>query len=135
MGVSLLSKTHPQFMEYSNGSVMHTSTRACFLYFLYNPSMSLFNSKNFFIYLSPLFFTCIQQLTCTCSFVDYISHFISSFTYLLKYTSKKGLELIRLLTMELCSIKNKMCVAGSRNVLCNINAGSITSPSTVLLGT
>ena len=37
-------------------SVMHTSIRACFLCFFYNPYMSLFNSKNFFIYLSPLFF-------------------------------------------------------------------------------
>ena len=45
--------------------------------------------------------------------LDYISNFISSFTY-------QGLELMRLLTVELCSIK--MCVAGSRSVLCNINA-------------
>ena len=30
---------------------MHTSIRACFLYFFYNPYMSLFNSKDFFIYL------------------------------------------------------------------------------------
>ena len=29
-------------------SVMHTSIRACFLCFFYNPYMSLFNSKNFF---------------------------------------------------------------------------------------
>ena len=57
VGVSLLSKTHSLFMSHSNGSVMHTSIRACFLYFFYNPYMSLFNSKNFFhLLVSTLFY-------------------------------------------------------------------------------
>ena len=48
MGVSLHSKTHPLFIKYSNmmaqaHSVMHITIRACFLYFFYNPYMSLFN--------------------------------------------------------------------------------------------
>ena len=41
VGVSLLSKTHSLFMSHSNDSVMHTSIRACFLYFFYNPYISL----------------------------------------------------------------------------------------------
>ena len=59
VGVSLHSKIHPLFMKYSNG----TSTQChayqypslfpvLFLQSLYVP----FNSRNFFIYLSPLFF-------------------------------------------------------------------------------
>ena len=41
MGVSLHSKIHPLFMYHSNGSVMHTSIRACFVRFFYNPYISL----------------------------------------------------------------------------------------------
>ena len=36
-----------------------------------------------------------------------------------KYTSKEGLELFRLLTMELCFLK--ICVTGSRSALCNMH--------------
>ena len=95
---------------------MHTSIRACLLYFFYNPYkiMSLFNSKNFFIYLSPLFFYLRPA-----NFMLIISYMyihdslqtiaaLYSFTYKCtcsKYTSK-GLELFGLLTMELCFIKN-----------------------------
>ena len=45
-----------------------------------------------------------------------------SFTYKCtcsKYTSKEGLELFRLLTMELCFVKK--CVTGTRSALCNIH--------------
>ena len=65
VGVSLHSKIHPLFMKYSNG----TSTQ-CHAY--QYPSLfrvlflqSLFNSKNFFIYLSPLFF---YLFSCLASF-------------------------------------------------------------------
>ena len=44
----------------------------------------------------------------------------------IKYTSKKGLELMRLLTVELCSINKCVLQDLYRSVLCNINAGSIT---------
>ena len=121
MGESLLSKIHPQFMEHSNGSVMHTSTQACFLYFFYNPSLSLFNSKNT---CHHSFFTCIGKLHVHAPFRLY-QQLYQSFTYCsIKYTSKKGLEFMRLLTVELCSIKKS--VLQDLYVLCNINAGSIT---------
>ena len=45
-----------------------------------------------------------------------------SFTYKCtcsKYTSKEGLELFGLLTMELCFIKK--CVTESRSALCNMH--------------
>ena len=58
VGVSLHSKIHPLFMKYSNGR----STQ-CHAY--HYPSLfpvlflqSLYVLYNFFIYLSPLFFTC-----------------------------------------------------------------------------
>ena len=60
VGGSLDSKTHPLFMKYSKAqahSVMHTTIRACFLCFFYNPYMSLFNSKNFS-------FTCNIHIGC-----------------------------------------------------------------------
>ena len=45
VGVSLHSKTRPLFIKYKimaqAHSFMHTSIRACFLYFSYNPYMSL----------------------------------------------------------------------------------------------
>ena len=37
----------------------------------------------------------------------------------LKYTSKEGLELLRLLTINGVLLHKKMCVAGSRIALCN----------------
>ena len=41
-------KLHPLFIKYSISAqyYVHTSIRACFLFFFYNPYMSLFNSKN-----------------------------------------------------------------------------------------
>ena len=116
--MSLLSKIHSLFMSHSNGSVMHTSIRACFLYFFYNPYMSLFNSKNFFIYLSPLFFYLRPANFMLIISYMYIHNIIHDSLqtiatlylqmYLFKYTSKEGLELFRLLTMELCFV-TKMC--------------------------
>ena len=65
VGVSLHSKIHPLFMKYSNG----TSTVSCIpvselvscAFSTIPIYMSLFNSKNFFIHLSPLFnlFSCL----------------------------------------------------------------------------
>ena len=43
---------HCSCMQHSNGSVMHTSIRACFLCFFYNPYMSLFNFS----------FTCVTMI-------------------------------------------------------------------------
>ena len=128
MGVSLLSKTHPQFMEHSNGSVMHTSTHAGLFPVLFLQICPFLIQRIFSFTCLHSFFTCIQQITCTCFFKDYISNFISSFTYTcpIKYTSKKGLELMRLLTVELCSIKKCVLHGLYRSVLCNINAGSFT---------
>ena len=64
MGVSLHSKIHPLFMKYSNGTSTQCHAyqyiRACFLCFFYNPYMSLFNSKNFFIYYNNVTsYTCV----------------------------------------------------------------------------
>ena len=61
------------------------------------------------------FFTCIQQL---------FSYSLqsTSFTYKCtcsKYTSKEGLELFRLPTMELCFVKK--CITGSRSAQCNMH--------------
>ena len=41
-------------------SVMHTSIRACFLCFFYNPYMSFFNSKNFSFTCLHFFLTCFH---------------------------------------------------------------------------
>ena len=41
---------------------MHTTIRACFLCFFYNPYMSLFNSKNFFIYLYNIEFLVTRDI-------------------------------------------------------------------------
>ena len=48
-------------MEHSNGSVMHASIQACFLYFFYNPYnyMSLFNYFHLCIPASKLVFPII----------------------------------------------------------------------------
>ena len=69
----------------------------------------------FHLLVSTLFLLASSKLhVATCFFKDYnISATLSAAlpTCPIKYTSKKGLELMRLLTVELCSIK--MCVAGS----------------------
>ena len=44
----------------------------------------------------------------------------------LKYTSNKDLELMRLLTVELCSIKKNVCCRIFRSVLHKINVGPIS---------
>ena len=50
------------------------------------------------------FFTCIQQITCSYMLLCGLYQQLYLQLYL-KYTSKRGLELMRLLTVELCSIK------------------------------
>ena len=103
MGASL-------FMYHSNGSVMHTRIRACFLYFFYNPYKSLFNSlvSTFFNLHSAYFmnndyylYTCIYMSMILCRHNIIAALAIPTCS---KYTSKEGLELLRLLTMELCFV-------------------------------
>ena len=57
-------------MVHSNGSVMHTNTQACFLYFFY---MSLFNSKIIYLfYVAGHFTQCLYIHTiCTTVFVTF----------------------------------------------------------------
>ena len=50
VGVSLHFKTHSMFMKYSKGTSTQRYAYHCFLCFFYNPYMSLFNSKHFFIH-------------------------------------------------------------------------------------
>ena len=74
------------------------------------------SSKNFFIY----FFTCIQQLFSI--YIFFADHRSTSLTYKCtcsKYTSKEGLELFRLPTMELCFVKK--CITRSRSAQCNMH--------------
>ena len=66
------------------------------------------------------FFTCIQQLFSI--YIFFADHRSTSFTYKCtcsKYTSKEGLELFRLPTMELCFVKK--CITGSRSAQCNMH--------------
>ena len=51
VGVSLLSKTHPLFMDHSNGSVMQTSNPGLFPVLFYDPYRSMV----------PFSFTCVYQ--------------------------------------------------------------------------
>ena len=49
---------------------MHTTIRACFLCFFYNPYMSLFNSKNFFILILCMrMCVCVYVCVCVCVYV------------------------------------------------------------------
>ena len=65
VGVSLHFEIHPLFMKYSiiaqAHSVMHTSIRACFLCFFYNPYMSLF--RIFYLLVSTLFLLIFMFIT------------------------------------------------------------------------
>ena len=68
------------------------------------------------------FFTCIQQhFSYMCIYIFFADHSSTSFTYKCtcsKYTSKKGLKLFRLPTMELCFVKS---ITGSRSAQCNMH--------------
>ena len=91
-----------------------------------NPSMPLFNSKNVFIYLSLLFFYLHPANFMLIISYMYIHKHDSLQTIAAlalptcsKYTSKEGLELLKLLTMELCFVKKKCYRIWS--ALCNMH--------------
>ena len=58
---------------------------------------------------STLFLLASSNFLATCIYIFFADHSSTSFTYKCtcsKYTSKEGLELFRLPTMELCFVKN-----------------------------
>ena len=105
MWVCLCFTIHINCSRSSNGSVMHTSIRACCLYFFYNPYMSL------------LIFTCLHSFLLASSKLR-----INNYMYMILcrpyqhqlylpskvHVHKEGLELLRLLTVELGSVE--ICV-------------------------
>ena len=79
--------------------------------------MSLYNSKNFSFTCLHSVFTCIQQISC------HIHDSVQTITALalpipvLKYTSKEGLDLLRLLTINGALLRKK-CVLQDLGLPC-----------------
>ena len=76
----------------------------------------------FHLLVSTLFLLASSNFLATCIYIFFADHSSTSFTYKCtcsKYTSKEGLELFRLPTMELCFVKK--CITGSRSALCNMH--------------
>ena len=72
---------------------------------------------------STLFLLASSNFLATCIYIFFADHSSTSFTYKCtcsKYTSKEGLELFRLPTMELCFVK-KLMYTGSRSAQCNMH--------------
>ena len=76
----------------------------------------------FHLLVSTLFLLASSNFLTTCIYIFFADHSSTSFTYKCtcsKYTSKEGLELFRLPTMELCFVK--ICITGSRSAQCNMH--------------
>ena len=122
--MSLLSKTHSQ-------TVSSCSTVMALLYIPVSELVCCTFSTILIcpfliqrIYLSPrsLFLLASSNFLATCIYILFADHSSTSFTYKCtcsKYTSKEGLKLFRLLTMELCFVKK--CITGFRSAQCNIH--------------
>ena len=79
-------------------SVMHTSIGACFLCFFYNHyNMSLFNSKNVFIYLLLCMPGCLLNLR-----IVYVQYCESPLSYSCSYIARSISSLDRIHTCKRC---------------------------------